>query len=194
MSEKHSARTERLLKWLQDAYAMEQEAGTMMKAMASRIQNYPQLAARVAQHARETQQQADSLRECIHSLGGSVPTAKGLFASLTAAMHAAGNSLMEDEVIKGIGLSFGFENTEIATYRALVVAAERAGAPTSPRSARRSCRKRSPWRAGWRTTRTVWSAHSSIANKPPAPNPSADPAPPAIASPGGSSCSFTTRN
>lgn len=128
MSEKHSARTERLLKWLQDAYAMEQEAGTMMKAMASRIQNYPQLAARVAQHARETQQQADSLRECIHSLGGSVPTAKGLFASLTAAMHAAGNSLMEDEVIKGIGLSFGFENTEIATYRALVVAAERAGA------------------------------------------------------------------
>ncbi|OMP38346.1 hypothetical protein BMR86_18650, partial [Stenotrophomonas sp. KAs 5-3] len=32
--------------WLQDAYAMEQEAETMMKAMASRIQNYPHLAAR----------------------------------------------------------------------------------------------------------------------------------------------------
>ncbi|WP_088099942.1 ferritin-like domain-containing protein [Xanthomonas retroflexus] len=121
-------RRERLLKWLQDAYAMEQEAETMMKAMASRIENYAELAARIGQHVQETRQQSESLRQCIQSLGGSVPTAKGLFASLTAAMHAAGNSMMEDEVVKGIGLSFGFENTEIATYRALVVAAERAGA------------------------------------------------------------------
>lgn len=128
MTDKNSTRTERLLKWLQDAHAMEQEAETMMKAMASRIENYPELAARIGQHVQETQQQAASLRKCVESLGGSVPTTKGLFASMTAAIHAAGNSMMEDEVVKGIGLSFGFENTEIATYRALVIAAERAGA------------------------------------------------------------------
>lgn len=128
MAHRNSVRSERLLKWLQDAYAMEQEAETMMKAMASRIENYPHLAARIGQHVQETQQQAGSLRECIEALGGSVPTAKGLFASMTAAIHAAGNSLMEDEVVKSIGISFGFENTEIATYRALVIAAERAGA------------------------------------------------------------------
>lgn len=128
MSGKHDSRSQRLLKWLQDAYAMEQEAETMMKAMASRIENYPELAARISQHVDETQQQAESLRQCIESLGGSVPTAKGLFGSLTAVMHAAGNSMMEDEVIKGLGLSYGFEHTEIATYRALVIAAERAGA------------------------------------------------------------------
>ncbi len=129
MADQNNARSERLLKWLQDAYAMEQEAETMMKAMASRIQNYPHLAARVAQHVQETQGQAASLRQCIEALGGSVPTAKGLFASMTAALHAAGTSLMEDEVVKSVGLSFGFENTEIATYRALVIAAERAAAP-----------------------------------------------------------------
>jgi len=128
MSTKHDIRTARLLKWLQDAYAMEQEAETMMKAMASRIENYPALAARIAQHVQETRNQAQTLRECIHALGGSVPTAKGLVASVGAALHAAGNSMMEDEVVKGIGLSFGFENTEIATYRALILAAERAGA------------------------------------------------------------------
>jgi ferritin-like metal-binding protein YciE len=50
MADQNNARSERLLKWLQDAYAMEQEAETMMKAMASRIQNYPHLAARIAQH------------------------------------------------------------------------------------------------------------------------------------------------
>lgn len=129
MADQNTVRSERLLKWLQDAYAMEQEAETMMKAMASRIQNYPHLAARIGQHVLETQQQAASLRECIEALGGSVPTAKGLFASMTAAIHAAGNTLMEDEVVKSIGISFGFENTEIASYRALVIAAERAAAP-----------------------------------------------------------------
>ena len=50
MADQNTARSERLLKWLQDAYAMEQEAETMMKAMASRIENYPQLAARIGQH------------------------------------------------------------------------------------------------------------------------------------------------
>ena len=128
MADHNDTRRERLLKWLQDAYAMEQEAETMMKAMASRIENYPQLAARIGQHVQETQA-GRFLRECIEALGGSVPTAKGLFASMTAAIHAAGNTLMEDEVVKSVGLSFGFENTEIATYRALVIAAERAGAP-----------------------------------------------------------------
>ncbi len=34
MADQNTARSERLLKWLQDAYAMEQEAETMMKAMA----------------------------------------------------------------------------------------------------------------------------------------------------------------
>ena len=52
MADQNTARSERLLKWLQDAYAMEQEAETMMKAMASRIENYPQLAARISQHVR----------------------------------------------------------------------------------------------------------------------------------------------
>ncbi|WP_439448195.1 ferritin-like domain-containing protein [Stenotrophomonas sp. ATs4] len=129
MADPNNARSERLLKWLQDAYAMEQEAETMMKAMASRIENHPQLAARISQHVQETQGQAASLRECIEALGGSVPTAKGLFAGMTAAIHAAGNSLMEDEIVKSVGIAFGFENTEIATYRALVIAAERAAAP-----------------------------------------------------------------
>jgi ferritin-like metal-binding protein YciE len=49
MADPNTVRSERLLKWLQDAYAMEQEAETMMKAMASRIQNYPHLAARIGQ-------------------------------------------------------------------------------------------------------------------------------------------------
>ena len=118
---------ERLLAWLQDAYAMEQEAETMMSAMASRIENYPELRARIEQHIEETRHQATQVATCIEQLGGSLPTAKGAFAKAMAAMHATGNAMMSDEVAKGIGISYAFEHMEIASYRALLVAARRVG-------------------------------------------------------------------
>src|SRR5690606_35350564 len=67
---------ERLRMWLQDAYAMEQEAETMLKAMAGRIEHYPELKARIEAHVDETVQQAAHLRTCIEQLGGSVPVAR----------------------------------------------------------------------------------------------------------------------
>ncbi|MBJ6979342.1 ferritin-like domain-containing protein [Luteimonas sp. MC1895] len=118
---------ERLLSWLQDAYAMEQEAETMMAAMASRIEHYPELRTRIEQHIEETRQQASQVAACIEQLGGSLPTAKSTIAKGMAAIHAAGNAMMSDEVAKGIGISYAFEHMEIATYRALVVAARRVG-------------------------------------------------------------------
>lgn len=118
---------ERLLGWLKDAYAMEQEAETMMTAMAGRIEHYPELRARIEQHVEETRQQAAQLANCIEQLGGSLPTARGAVAKGMAAMHAAGNAMMSDEVAKGIGISYAFEHMEIASYRALLVAARRVG-------------------------------------------------------------------
>lgn len=118
---------ERLLKWLQDAYAMEQEADTMLTATAKRIEHYPELKARIELHITETQQQSEQVRRCIELLGGSVPTLKSAVASVMAGVHAAGNSLMSDEVAKSVGISYAFEHMEIASYRAIVVAAREAG-------------------------------------------------------------------
>ncbi|KAF1704051.1 ferritin-like domain-containing protein [Pseudoxanthomonas suwonensis] len=119
--------TERLLMWLQDAYAMEQEAETMLKAMAGRLEHYPELRARIQAHVEETRQQSSQLETCIARLDGSVPAARGMLADAMAAMHAAGNSMMSDEVAKGVGISYAFEHMEIASYRALVIAAREAG-------------------------------------------------------------------
>lgn len=48
---------EHLLDWLRDAHAMEQQAEQMLKAQASRIENYPKMKARVEQHLEETRGQ-----------------------------------------------------------------------------------------------------------------------------------------
>ena len=44
---------ENLLDWLRDAHAMEQQAETMLSTTASRIKNYPEMKARLEQHAEE---------------------------------------------------------------------------------------------------------------------------------------------
>jgi ferritin-like metal-binding protein YciE len=118
---------ERLLKWLQDAYAMEQEANTMLTATAGRLEHYPELKARIEQHIAETRDQSDQVKRCIELLDGSIPTIKGAVASVMATVHAAGNSMMSDEVAKSLGISYAFEHMEIASYRALVIAAKEAG-------------------------------------------------------------------
>jgi ferritin-like metal-binding protein YciE len=118
---------ERLLKWLQDAYAMEQEAETMLKAMAGRIEHYPELKVRIERHVQETQGQSERLRACIGQLGGAVPTVRSALGDVMATAHALGNSMMSDEVAKGVGISYAFEHMEIATYRALMIAAAEAG-------------------------------------------------------------------
>lgn len=117
----------RLLAWLEDAYAMEQEAETMMKAMASRIEHYPELRKRIEDHVQETKWQAEQLASCINQLGGSLPDMKGAFAKTMAGIHAMGNAMMSDEVAKGVGISYAFEHMEIASYRSLVIAARRVG-------------------------------------------------------------------
>ncbi|HYG05436.1 MAG TPA: ferritin-like domain-containing protein [Stenotrophomonas sp.] len=118
---------ERLLQWLQDAYAMEQEAETLLTAMGGRLEHYGELRARIEQHVGETKAQAEKLKRCIEHLGGSTPAVKGMIATMMAGMHAAGNAMMSDEVAKGVGISYAFEHMEIATYRALVIAAQEAG-------------------------------------------------------------------
>jgi len=118
---------ERLLKWLQDAYAMEQEANTMLTATAGRLEHYPELKARIEQHIAETRDQSEQVKRCIELLDGSLPTVKGAVASVMATVHAAGNSMMSDEVAKSLGVSYAFEHMEIASYRALVIAAKEAG-------------------------------------------------------------------
>lgn len=122
---------ERLLKWLSDAYAMEKEAETMLSAQAKRIEHYPELRQRIEQHVDETRGQAEAVQGCIERLGGSLPAVKGAAASFMASVHAMGNAMMDDEVIKGSLLSYAFEHLEISVYRTLILAAQEAGDETT---------------------------------------------------------------
>lgn len=118
---------ERLMEWLRDAHAMEQQAETMLSSLASRIENYPDVRAKIETHLAETQRQATMLEDCIRRRGGDTSTLKDLAAKFVAFGQGMSGIFADDEIIKGAMASYTFEHMEIAAYRVLIAAADQAG-------------------------------------------------------------------
>ena len=104
---------ERLMEWLRDAHAAEEQAETMLRGMAGRIENYPDLRARIEQHIGETQRQAKLVRGCIERRGGSTSTIKDSAGKMLGFGQAMSGMFVGDEVLKGSIASYAFEAMEI---------------------------------------------------------------------------------
>lgn len=115
--------------WLRDAHAMEKQAEKMLESQASRLEHYPQLKTRIEQHLIETRGQAEKLEQCLALLGTDLSTMKDLGGKLAAFGQAMGGMMAGDEVMKGSLASYAFEHFEIASYKALIQAAEKVGKP-----------------------------------------------------------------
>lgn len=113
--------------WLRDAHAMEKQAEQMLSAQAKRIENYPELSARIEEHLRETRAQIARLESCIERRGQSTSTMKDAAGRFAAMMQGFGGMLASDEVVKGGIASYTFEHLEIASYKALIAAADAVG-------------------------------------------------------------------
>ncbi|HWK65031.1 MAG TPA: ferritin-like domain-containing protein [Rhizobiaceae bacterium] len=118
---------ERLDQWLRDAHAMEEQAEQMLSALAERIENYPELEARVERHLEETRTHAQRVKSCLERRGASTSTLKVAAGKIMATMQAATGLFASDEIIKGTLASYTFEHMEIMSYRLLAQAAEAAG-------------------------------------------------------------------
>jgi ferritin-like metal-binding protein YciE len=118
---------EHLLDWLRDAHAMEQQAEQMLKAQSARIDNYPQIKARIDQHIEETLGQQRLLEGCLERLGGLPSAVKDAMGKVTAFGQAFGGMFASDEIVKGAMAGYVFEHMEIASYTALIAAADHAG-------------------------------------------------------------------
>lgn len=116
-----------LLDWLRDAHAMEQQAEQMLKGQAARIEHYPALKARIEQHIEETRGQQALLEGCLERLGTSPSIVKDTMGKVAAMGQAVGGMMSSDEIVKGAMAGYVFEHMEIASYRALIAAAQAVG-------------------------------------------------------------------
>ncbi len=123
----NDVRVERLIEWLRDAHAMEAQAETMLNKQASRIENYPDLKARIEQHIVETQNQAKLIEGCLRRYDKSYSGFKDMGGKMMAIGQAMGGMMVNDEIVKGAQMGYVFENLEIASYTILIAAAQAVG-------------------------------------------------------------------
>ncbi|WP_313305056.1 ferritin-like domain-containing protein [Stutzerimonas balearica] len=123
----NDVRVERLIEWLRDAHAMEAQAETMLNKQASRIENYPDLKARIEQHIVETQNQAKLIEGCLRRYDKSYSGFKDMGGKMMAMGQAMGGMMVNDEIVKGAQMGYVFENLEIASYTILIAAAQAVG-------------------------------------------------------------------
>jgi ferritin-like metal-binding protein YciE len=118
---------ERLLQWLRDAHAMEEQAEQMLSSQAKRLENYPELRARIEQHLQETRRQAERVRGCIERHGSSKSAIKDMTGKVVAVGQGLSGLFVGDEVVKGSLADYTFEHMEIASYKILIGAADEVG-------------------------------------------------------------------
>jgi ferritin-like metal-binding protein YciE len=128
--EKHMSKTRELMvQWLRDAHAMENAAIEILEKQASNLEHYPELQAKVSEHFEVTKEQEQMLRKLLERMDDGRSILKDTGGKLMGNMAVMTNMMAEDEVVKNCLADFAFENFEIASYKALIGAAEQAGEP-----------------------------------------------------------------
>ncbi|CAO3455373.1 ferritin-like domain-containing protein [Azospirillum sp.] len=127
-----------LIAWLRDAHAMESQAVEMLERQVDRIKNYPEMLAKAQEHIDVSNRQAERLSQCLQSLGSSTSSIKTGVGMLIGNAQSLSGVFADDEIVKAGIFNYAFEHFEIANYRALIAAANRAGEPEIARTLQQS--------------------------------------------------------
>lgn len=112
---------------LRNAHAMEVQARELLERQSERLDEYPEVKAKVAAHLRETNEQLNRLEKCLQACGESSSSLKDTTQSVMANMQAMAHSVAGDEILKNTFANNAFENFEIAAYKSLLALCSAAG-------------------------------------------------------------------
>jgi ferritin-like metal-binding protein YciE len=128
MNDLSSENTGFLTAWLKDAYGMEKALIPVLENHAKDAKDHPQLQARIQQHLDATRQHADLVEQCLNRFGENASSVKASLGSLFGSVQSVSTGAAEDELVKNGLQDFAAENFEIASYKALIAAAQQVGA------------------------------------------------------------------
>lgn len=116
-----------LIGWLNDAYAMEKGMIETLDNHAQDAEGHPQVRSRIQEHLEETRRHADLVQQCVERLGGSTSAVKTAMGKISGMFEGVSTAAAEDELVKNALGDYSAEHLEIASYRALITAAEALG-------------------------------------------------------------------
>jgi ferritin-like metal-binding protein YciE len=124
MSDSSEPSLEIYLTGLRNQHAVEQQAISLLSRQVERLENYPEMEARMRQHIQESEQQAKRLEELLGNHGTSHSKIKDAVTSIGGNIAALAHTVAPDEVLKNTFANFAFEHFEIAAYKSLLTIAD----------------------------------------------------------------------
>ena len=115
---------DQLIAWLNDAYGMENALIEILGHQIKDAKDSAHVRLKLEQHLDQTRQHAQMVKDCIERLGGHTSTVKTGMAKLFGQMQALSTGAAKDEMLKNALADFAAENFEVASYTALVTAAQ----------------------------------------------------------------------
>lgn len=118
---------ERVIEWLRDAHAAEEQAHTVLRKTARQIEGHAEFRAGLERHGQLSEDQASRLKTCLDSLGESPSTIKTVTGQITAFAQTMSGYVVGDEPVKAMLAVSSFAQMEVTSYRILTTAAAVAG-------------------------------------------------------------------
>jgi len=119
---------ERLIEWLRDAHAAEQQAQTLYEKTAGHMLDYPEFRTGLERHAKRSGDRAASLEVHLEQLGKGPSLLKNLTGQFTAISQTLSGYIVGDEPVKAALAVSAFAQTMVSSSRILIVGGKAAGA------------------------------------------------------------------
>ena len=122
--------------WLKDAYAMENAIIPVLERQVESSADHPDIQRGIQQHLEATKRHKDSVGACLEELGESPSALKAGMAGAGGKLQGMMADMPADGLVKGALQDYSTEHMEIASYKALIVAADDAGLTTVAQACR----------------------------------------------------------
>jgi ferritin-like metal-binding protein YciE len=128
---------EKLVEYIDDAYAMEQNVLRMLDGMIGTTKD-PQMKRALERHKSQTEKQAERLEECLQEHGASPSMVKEAGGVMGALMKSVVDVARNDSAGRNARDGFATEHMEIASYEMLERVAKMAGDTKTAQVARQN--------------------------------------------------------
>ncbi len=121
------ARQELFVTWLNDAHAMENTVAAALKDQVALAEGQPEVQKAIEGHLEATHRHMEIVEGCLESLGESTSGMKDTMAKMGGKMQSMMQAGAGDTLVKAALNDYSAEHMEIASYEALIVAANELG-------------------------------------------------------------------
>lgn len=123
-------RNDLVIAWLNDAHAMENAIIESLEGQVDLASDHPQVQAGIQRHLEATRHHAEVVASCLAQFDEKPSTGKKVLASLGGKLQGIAMGAARDDLLKAALQDYATEHMEIASYRALIQAADAIGMPT----------------------------------------------------------------